>query len=292
MVSMDYTDTRIIKIFKKSSKMAQLAVKNLATNKTVTGDANVAVSLTSYGPRLKEVWYTIESIAQGEVRPKRLILWVDDSSFTVDEYPHLRRLVSRGLEIKMTNNYGPHTKYYPYVQETQGNQFPLVTADDDVVYPRQWLKGLLQAHQLEPNLFLGYRAHKFTLSSDRSTLAPYSDWKSAQDGDPASYSVFLTGVGGVIYPLELQRKLVGTAAEFMTSCPKADDIWINVQAFRNGIKAKKISATGLKYMSIPGSQKYALHTSNVAQNHNDKQLNCVISEADIAILSFDAPNVV
>lgn len=289
MVSMDYTNPRIIKIFKKSLKMVQLSVKNLATKKAVIGQSDVAVSLTSYGPRLKDVWYTIESIAQGDVKPRRLILWVDDPDFTTDDYPHLRRLVNRGLEIKKTENYGPHTKYYPYIQETRGEEFPLVTADDDVVYPKAWLKGLLEAHLESPGVFLGYRAHRFTLLPDRSALAPYAEWQPAYDGEPESYSVFLTGVGGVIYPLELQQKLVDTASSFMEKCPKADDIWINVQAFRNGIKAKKISAVGLVYMSIPGSQKYALHASNVTENQNDAQLGKVISKQDIDILSIDSP---
>lgn len=289
MVSMDYTDPRIIKIFKKSSKMAQLDVQNRFTKKSVTGESNVAVSLTSYGPRLKDVWYTIESIAQGEVKPKRLILWVDDSEFSIESYPQLKRLMKRGLEIKTTINYGPHKKYYPYVQETRGKDLPLVTADDDIIYPRQWLKNLYIVHQQNPNLFLGYRAHRFTLTTDGKSLIPYSEWYPATENDPESFSVFLTGVAGILYPLSLQQNLVDTEKFFMDLCPKADDIWINTQAFRSGIKAKMISASEMSFMSIPGSQKYALHASNVSENQNDVQLKKVIKDSDIKLLANDAP---
>lgn len=288
MVSMDYENPRIIKVIKKSAVLASLALRNRFSRQPVTGSAQAVVSLTSYGPRLKDVWYTIESIGRGQQRPARLILWVDDPHFRAEDQPALRRLLARGLEVKLSPNYGPHTKYYPYVQESRGQELPLVTADDDVVYPRRWLKHLVEQAQKFPGEFLGYRAHQFTLDPD-GQLAPYTSWLSAPDGAPASPAVFLTGVGGVIYPLALQQKLVDTADEFMVGCPKADDIWINLLALRSGIKARKIPVFGMTYMSIPGSQRYALHARNISENQNDLQLARCLQEGDLALLRQVAP---
>ena len=47
----------------------------------------------------------------------------------------LRRLERRGLEVRLTQNYGPHTKYYPSLADAIADGLPLVTADDDILYP-------------------------------------------------------------------------------------------------------------------------------------------------------------
>ena len=62
----------------------------------------------------------------------------------------LRRLERRGLEILAAGNYGPHTKYYPYVASTSRHTVPLVTADDDIIYPPEWLALLVDAGERHP----------------------------------------------------------------------------------------------------------------------------------------------
>ena len=43
----------------------------------------------------------------------------------------------------MSTNYGPHTKYYPYIESVETFEVPLVTADDDSLYTRDWLQKLI-----------------------------------------------------------------------------------------------------------------------------------------------------
>ncbi len=71
------------------------------------------VSLTSYGTRIGRVAYAIESIAAGTARPRRLVLWLDDPTRFAARPAALRRLERRGLEVRLTENLGPHTKYFP-----------------------------------------------------------------------------------------------------------------------------------------------------------------------------------
>ena len=83
--------------------------------------------------------YAIESIAAGRTRPQRLILWLDDPL----QYDHrpaaLRRLEARGLEIRLTENWGSHKKYFPALSIALGDDLAIATADDDTLYPRSWL---------------------------------------------------------------------------------------------------------------------------------------------------------
>jgi hypothetical protein len=111
----------------------------------------VVVSLTSYGARVDLCHLTIESIGRGSCRPGRLILWLEDYENVSGLPATLQRAVRRGLEVRSCKNFGPHTKYHPAVQEAVGSNQQLVTADDDVLYPRYWLAGLQTANRRWPD---------------------------------------------------------------------------------------------------------------------------------------------
>ena len=85
------------------------------------------------------------------MRPSRLILWVDHES--MDRLPAaICRLQQRGLEVKACPDYGCYKKYYPYVESESQFVVPLVTADDDVLYPRYWLERLVEALHAFPHI--------------------------------------------------------------------------------------------------------------------------------------------
>lgn len=212
MVSMDLTYSRPKKIAVKSAAMFRLRLLNARSSKSVLGEVPITVSLTSYSDRLKTVWYTIESLAQGSVLPSRFILWVDEEDFSLDHYPELKRLTKRGLEIRHTKNYGPHKKAYPYCVETAGEENLLVTADDDILYPKNWLKYLNEAATQYPGEFLGYRTHRFTLDAE-GKIAPYRQWVYGEVND-ALYSNFITTGAGTIFPASLQKALKEAGEDF------------------------------------------------------------------------------
>src|ERR1700691_1503154 len=108
----------------------------------VTAPGGPVVSMTSYGRRIRTAYLAIESIAWGDVRPSRLILWLDDHTAFNNPPATIRCLMKRGLEVKLCEDYGPHKKYYPYLQSLETFESPLVTADDDILYPTYWLKHL------------------------------------------------------------------------------------------------------------------------------------------------------
>ena len=76
--------------------------------------------VTSFGERLKVVFYTIESIANGSQLPSRLTLWVEKEWLDKGLPDSLQRLQKRGLEIKETENLGPHKKYFPEIMSERG----------------------------------------------------------------------------------------------------------------------------------------------------------------------------
>jgi hypothetical protein len=262
---------------RKALALSELRVRARTVRTPVTGDAPVAVSLTSYGKRLDIVGAAIESIARSSTRPRRFILWVDEPGFDPAAHPLLAGLVRRGLEILPCADLGPHKKNVPYCQQFADDGLGLVTADDDIIYPRGWLAGLVAGAQAHPEEFVGYRA-KRVVGTD-GELAAYATWPSARVGEVGP-QVFLTGGAGVVFPPALQRAIRDAGEGFRETCPRADDVWINAQAVRAGIPARRIDADGRSMLSYPRSQDEALHHDNVAAGGNDIQLAATLTGDD------------
>ena len=251
------------------------------TKPRIVGDAPVTVSLTTHGRRLAMVHTSILSIGMGTLLPSRIILWLNHEKGSPTITRQLRWLQKRGLEIKYTTNYGPHTKYYPYVASIAEHTLPLATADDDVMYGKDWLERLMEAHTVEPDLIHCHWALRMKLCNGR--ILPYLEWKNVQSRTTSSLN-FALGVSGVIYPPKFLMALRAAGDEFMSKCPKADDIWLHVLALRNGYKIKKISE-GHKYPDlVPYTQEASLWSENVLPNGNDMQIAATYTPDDVATL--------
>jgi len=243
----------------------------------VTGTAPVVVSLTSHGRRLRSVSLAIESIVSGSVRPQRLVLWVDDEADrerALRSRP-LRRLIARGLELRVGEPVGPHGKWWPYVQSEAHHTLPLVTADDDIRYGRAWLRALLDAHATTPDTIHCHRAHRIVVTAD-STLAPYMTWPPCQSTTP-SHASFLTGVSGVLYPPALLDALRDDGDGFRATAPHADDVWLTARAIANGVRVAQVETTPRVWQTIVGGQRSALSRSNGTDGGNDAQIAATLT---------------
>src|SRR5574342_24675 len=96
--------------------LAGLAARNVVSRRSLVQNSGPVVSMTTHGARVETVYLTLESIGRGKTRPRRLVLWLDDPNRFSSLPDSLRRLEKRGLEIRLCENFGPHTKYYPYLE--------------------------------------------------------------------------------------------------------------------------------------------------------------------------------
>ena len=231
--------------------MGQLMI-SARSARPIIGDAPAVVCLTSYGDRIKHVHYTILTIANGISLPQRIILWISESDANLVT-PALRSLQRRGLEIRLTKDYGAHKKYYPYcisLSKSNRTEFPLVTADDDVLYQTNWLRALIDAANAEPfPVIVAHRAHRIKL--DKGIIAPYLSWDLERGTVEASYANVATGVGGILYPTEFASQVGKTwGAEFMLAAPTADDLWLHSRAVLLQVPTRQVnpeSATVLEH---------------------------------------------
>jgi hypothetical protein len=228
----------------------KLRIVNHRSPSPIIGDGDANVSLTSYGKRIATVWKTIETIGGGTVKPRRIILWLDDAAALADPPAPLKRLRARGLEIRFCRDYGAHKKYFPLVCEV----FPdepertLVTADDDVFYPPNWLEELLAAHRPD-----GVTAFRARVRSD----GPYRSWPNCTTTEP-SERVFATGVSGVAYPPILLDALRDRGDKFTEVCPFADDFWLHFAAVATGVPIRQVRDTSVLWWAMPVKSAHGL----------------------------------
>ena len=107
------------------------------------------------------------------LKPDRIILWLDEK-LQGKLPPPLRRQLERGLEIRIVRDIGPYTKVIYALKEFAGDL--VVACDDDVVYPRDWLKDLAEAHEREPRCVICHKARRMAVDPGGG-LRPYNEWK-------------------------------------------------------------------------------------------------------------------
>lgn len=263
---------RLLRHTQRWIELASLQLRNWTGRASVTGEANTVVSLTTYGQRTHFVHLAIESIARGTLRPKRIILWLDEPDSIRNPPVALQRLVKRGLEIRECANYGPHKKYYPYISSLDAGAHidPLTIVDDDFLYPKEWLQSLLESHERYPNAVSCTRAHEIQVHEQ---IMSYSTWPSCRTDRP-SFRTFATGVGGVLYPASVQLMLKRLDKEFAHRAPKADDVWLHYAAVLAKVKVRQVGAEplNLEFRILPFAQGDSLQATNVGQGANDRQI--------------------
>jgi hypothetical protein len=238
----------------------------------------VVVSLTTIAGRLPKVAVAIESLLRQETLPDRLILWLEEK--LAGKIPAmLQKQVHRGLEIRLVADIGPHGKIIYALEE-----FPeavIVTADDDVLYPPDWLGGLLDAHARAPDAITCHRAHRI-LTGENEKLLPYRQWDllAAGHAEPSLW-LFPTGVSGVLYPPGALPPEVLNRNVFQKICPKADDVWLKAMSLLNRTRCQKVGPVSKVWPAVRGMQDTTLLVHNVENGQNDVQLQAVFEHYDL-----------
>lgn len=248
-------------------RMAKLKATSLSGKEDHSPQgANVIVSLTSISPRLKFVHFSVRSILDQSIKPEKIILWLGENCR--NEVPaSLKRLTGQRFEIRFREDVGPHTKLIYSLKE-----FPshiLVTCDDDLMYPKNWLELLLAANQLFPADVVGHQCRTVRYQADGSP-EPYKKWVDEVPGQSHDNTLPL-GYGGVLYPPNSLPEITTNTQLFKKLSPKADDLWFKAVSWHNGTKSRRAPEVSEKPYPIPFSQVVSLQKSNVKGDANRDQ---------------------
>ena len=194
----------------------------------------IVVSLTSFPERIEVVVETIKSLLIQTMKPDRIILWLAKEQFPYQEQDLPSKLVSLkkyGLEILWCDDIRSYKKLIPTLC-LEPNAI-IVTADDDIYYRVEWLKGLYEAYLQNPQCIICYRATKFYLTNE----GMYKTIGGGHDLWPEpSYLHKLTGCGGVLYPVGIFYQDICREDIFLDICKTNDDIWFWLMAVLNKTK--------------------------------------------------------
>ncbi|MBQ2379419.1 MAG: glycosyltransferase family 2 protein, partial [Akkermansia sp.] len=210
-------------------------LKHKGVNQKQKRERQLIVSLTSYPARMYDIHLCLYSLLVQDFKPDRLILWLAKEQFPDrdDDVPkRVLELKQWGLEIRWCEDTQSYKKLIPTLQE-----FPdsvIVTADDDIYYPSDWLRNLWDGHCEQPEAIIAHRCRKIYLSDDK--IEPYHSWTLQNAEQSPSYLNFMTGAGGVLYPPKCLHENVLNKSTFTKLCPHGDDIWFWCMAVLNGTR--------------------------------------------------------
>lgn len=232
----------------------------------------VIISFTSYPARIATVAQTAVSLLNQDIPSKKVILWLAESQFPgreADLPENLLALREHGLSIEWCEDIRSYKKLIPALERYPDDI--IVTADDDIIYPSDWLRRLVSAYIDQPDMLHCLRAHEVKIKS--GNVVDYTAWKHEIEDAKPSFCNFLTSGGGVIFKTSLLHEDLLKKDLFLKLCPDADDIWFWGMAVLKGIKINVVSPPLGKLQYVDGTQEDALWRTNVTQGANDQKLN-------------------
>ncbi|MBU1822779.1 MAG: glycosyltransferase [Bacteroidetes bacterium] len=256
-------------------------LNRFSREKLVAKSDAIVISLTSYPARIEKMYQTLESIFRQTVKPDAIHVWLAEGEFPGLVLPNsLQRLKERGIRISfMTENLGSYKKLYYALQEYPKST--IITIDDDVIYPPDWLERMLKTNQENPKDIVCYRGHDLRIL-EPNKLMEYNELKKINRyGTESSYELMPTGVSGVLYPPNSLHSEVLNKTLFIELAPSNDDIWFKCCALLMKTMARRVFSHNVHFSMIKGSQETSLYYTNVLLKKNDEQLKRVFDHFNL-----------
>ena len=233
----------------------------------------VIVTLTSFPPRFPMLSKTLKSLLDQQTAADRVVLWLAHED--LEKLPQsVLALREHGLEVRGCKDTRSYKKLIPALAEWP--DATLVTADDDVYYPHDWLSGLIATAKLHPDAVIGMRAHMAKVTDD-GALNSYAQWELATSANAprkTNECLFPTGVGGILYPPGSLHPDVCDEKQFMSLCPNGDDIWFYWMARKAGTKHRRTDAW-FDIVEWPTDDRISLSDENYLGDGNDRQIKAM-----------------
>ena len=223
-------------------------------------EPDIIISLTSYPARIGTVNQAIESLLNQTLKADKVILWLAPEQFPNKEKDLPQQLLDlrdKGLTIDWYHDIKSYKKLIPTLQK-----YPdaiIVTADDDLLFERNWLSYLYNSYLKEKKVIHCHRITRLYKIGNQLKILDrnlYLNKKNSycEDIKKASYFNKLSGGAGTLYPPHSLHKDVLDEKTFMQLSPTSDDIWFYIQAIRNNYRVKVVDNNLYILNYIQGTQ--------------------------------------
>lgn len=197
---------------------------------TNPGLGTIDISLTAISQRLPTLGDTLRSLLAQDYGDLRIFLHLSHEAHLLDEgvvalpgdIAALERESGGRLRVVWCRNSGSYRKLIPYLQAHWGQSRLVATADDDTIYPPDWLSRLAAAHA-RYGCQIAYRGHQ--ILCDGTGFAPYQDWMRSPLRENPGRMILPTGKDGILYDTATFPVGVLNLADALRLAPTADDLW-------------------------------------------------------------------
>jgi len=266
-----------------NKRVLDVEIKNFSDVGVTTykRDKKLIVSLTSFPERLYDIHYCIYSIFNQSIKPDEVILWLASEQFPNGENDipqNVLNLKKFGLKINWCEDLKSYKKLIPSLLKYPNDL--IITADDDLFYPNDWLELLYEEHKKNPDYIICQRSRKISLNMDGS-FDEYNDWElNVGETEPSFINLSTNGAGSLFPPNSLYKDVCNDIL-FERLCPTADDIWVWAMAILNKTKIKSVknNIVQLTYINLARElniiNEETLYSSNF-KGGNDLQLKQIL----------------
>jgi hypothetical protein len=168
-----------------------------------------------------------------------------------------------GLEVRQCEDLRSYKKLIPALEAFPGAY--ILTADDDLVYPRTWLRSFVEAHRSDKEILL--RRARVILPK----LENYNAWPMA--GRIVGEIVFPTSCHGMLVSPSAMAPEIMDMARAQQLAPMNDDIWWYWMGLRAGSTFRVIPGDPIR--DLPTGQD-GLWSQHNRDGGNDKQIAAMI----------------
>ncbi len=200
---------------------------------------HVSVCLTSISSRAEKLHITLRSLAAQNYRSFSVRIYVsrepyllDQGDFRISQDCRDLMRANDNVSFVFVPNTGPYRKIIPFLQERIGDNHLVATADDDTVYPADWLSTLVQNYN-ERRCVVAFRGHQMLPGEGR--WQRYRRWMTSGVTDNFGPYGLPTGKDGVLYNTMFFNRHVLNMDKAMAVAPTVDDLWLKWHSAFSGI---------------------------------------------------------
>jgi len=258
-------------------------VKSKLNFKSSDSSPKIIVSLTSFPVRIHKVWLVIETLLMQRTQPDKILLWLFKGEFNGRESlpEKLLNLEKRGLEIRFCDeNLMPHKKYFFTMTEYPGAD--VITVDDDILYPDNFISKLLEYHNNFPDEIITTIGRKIKIIDNK--IFPYKEWEIIRSDSSHSFQVIPIGAGGVYYPRGSLHADCFDIEKIKSYALMNSDLWLKIMSLRAETRVVCIAENYSKFfIPVIYRDNKTLMERNINNGRKDKVYKRLIDLYNIPI---------
>lgn len=195
---------------------------------------NVFVSVTTTNRRLGLFYYGFQSLVCQNFEDFKILINLSKEAYLFDDGIESIPSWMQGenVQVNFVENTGSYRKLIPLIDTVKDDDL-IITADDDVLYSKSWLPGLVNEAVKYPGSIVCGGARRISRNIFGS-LQNYSNWTLCTASETAM-DLLPVGVFGVAYRKRLIDLDFIKDVAYKEHAPTADDLWFRIASMRKNI---------------------------------------------------------